>query len=507
MSKYVDITSVIQVIGNVYKNPSILELEDKYIISDEDFSDSFHKVVFGTIYNLYQLGSNKIDLKLINDYLSSRPKSEALYKANKGDEWLLKIAQESNEDAFNYYYNRLKKFSLLRAYEKIGIDVSDIYDPDNIFNAKKKEQQEEFFDNSSIEKIADLINNKIDAIRAKYVDNNFSTSKQAAEGILDLINQLEEEPYVGMPLYGALINSVNHGAVLKKLFLRSAPSGYGKTRMMVADACYIACDKIYDESFGWIKCGIKNPTLFIATEQDLSEIQTLMLAFISNVDESHILNGRYEGDEKERVLEAAKVLAESPLYIEELPDFSLKDVENTIKRNLRERGVTYIFYDYLHSSMKILEEITRRSGGVRLREDNILFMISSKLKEICVIYNVFIETSTQLSADWRESDTPDQNLLRGAKAIADRIDYGSLLLPLNNKDKESLAEIVENNGITMPNMKISVYKNRRGRYKGVYLWCNADLGTCRVNPVFCTDWSYQLINIENLKVVVRESAF
>ena len=64
------------------------------------------------------------------------------------------------------------------------------------------------------------------------------------------------------------------------------------TRSLIADACYISCDQIYDESFGWIKCGANQPVLFITTEQELEEVQTMMLAFISNVNEEHILNGR-----------------------------------------------------------------------------------------------------------------------------------------------------------------------------------------------------------------------
>lgn len=63
--------------------------------------------------------------------------------------------------------------------------------------------------------------------------------------------------------------------------------------------------------------------------------------------------------------------------------------------------------------MKILEEVTRRSGGVRLREDNILFMLSIKLKDICNINDVFIFSATQLNGNYIDSDTPDQNLLRG----------------------------------------------------------------------------------------------
>ena len=64
------------------------------------------------------------------------------------------------------------------------------------------------------------------------------------------------------------------------------------------------------------------------------------------------------------------------MYVEELPDFSLRDIESTIKRNVRDNQVKYVFHDYIHTSLKILEEITKRTGGVKLREDNILFMIS-----------------------------------------------------------------------------------------------------------------------------------
>ena len=50
-----------------------------------------------------------------------------------------------NQEAMRHfdYYNRLKKFSLLRAYDNCGIDVSDIYDIDNILDTKKKQLQED----------------------------------------------------------------------------------------------------------------------------------------------------------------------------------------------------------------------------------------------------------------------------------------------------------------------------------------------------------------------------
>lgn len=504
VSKFVDITSIMQVIGCVFNTPQLLDYTDKYVITDEDFPDQFHKIAFGAIYKIHELGAEKITVNNILDYLSSRPKSEAIFIKQKGEEWLMKVSENATSASFDYYYNRLKKMTLLRAYDNFGIDVSFIYDPNNILDTKKKQLQEENLDNSSLEQIADKIDGRIDEIRSQYVDGSFGEAAQAGEGIFDLIDDLKKHPEVGVPLYGPLINTVTRGARLKKFYLRSAPTGVGKSRSMIADACYIACNRIYDETFGWIKNGTAEPTLYIATEQELGEIQTMMLAFLSNVNEEHILNGSYEGDEEDRVLEAARILSESPLYIEELPDFSLQDVEDKIKKNLRDHDIKYIFHDYIHTSMKILEEITRRSGGVKLREDNILFMLSTRLKDICNKYGVFIMSATQLNGQYTDADTPDQNLLRGAKAIADKIDYGSILLGVKEADYQALENILATNAFEKPNLKMSIYKNRRGRYKGLYLWCKADLGTCRVRPMFATTYDYEILSIDDIKIITDE---
>ena len=396
-SKYTDTTAVIQIIGCVFKKPSILDATDRYIISDEDFAEPFHRIVFGSIYNLYQQGAKQITLDTITDYLSNRQKHLGVFNQNKGEEWLIKAKEAANLNTFDYYYNRLKKFSLLRAYDNNGIDVSDIYDVDNLLDIHKHAQQEDALDNSSLLEIAQKIDTKIDNIRIQFVDNTFGEALQAAQGIDDLLEQLAARPDVGVPMYGPLINTVTRGARLKKLYLRSAPTGHGKTRSMIADVCYVGCNEIYDEVFGWMRCGVGEPVLYITTEQELNEIQTLMLAFISNVNEDHIINFKFEGDELERVEHARDILKHSPVYVVELPDFSLQDVENIIKKNIRENGVKYIFHDYVMTSLKILEEIAGRSGGVKLREDNILFMLSRRLKDIANEYGVFVLSATQLN--------------------------------------------------------------------------------------------------------------
>ena len=342
-SKYVDSMSVMQVIGCIYRYPYLLEQTDKYFFHSEDFTERFHQTLFGTIYNLKTLGANKVEIIDIEKYLSDRPTRLAEYKARKGEEYLLKVYEMADIQKFEYYYNRMKKMTLLRTYDNFGLDVKWLYDPDEIIDMKKKQTQEDWLDNTSLEEIAITIDEKIEQIKMTFVDNAGGQAKQASDGIRSLKERLKETPEVGVPLFGPLINTVTRGARLKKFYLRSAPTGCGKSRSMIADVCNIACDEIWDEQMGWIKNGSAEPSLYITTEQELEEVQTMMLAFLSGVNEDVILNGSYKDDEEDRVDKAIEILENSPLYVEELPDFSLRDIENTIKRNVRDNGVSYVF--------------------------------------------------------------------------------------------------------------------------------------------------------------------
>jgi replicative DNA helicase len=504
VGKYVDIPSIIQVIGGIYLNPNLLDEDGKYFFNEEDFTEEFHKILFGSIYNLHELGAKEISINAIEDYLEQRPKSYAVYKTNKGQEYLQKLSKSVQLAAFDFYYNRMKKMTLLRMYQSIGMDLSWLYDIDNIMDVKKKQAQEDWLDNSSIEDIAEIIDKKITDIRLKYVDDASNGAELAGNGALELLERLRETPEAGYPLFGPLINTVTRGARLKKFYLRSAATGVGKTRAMIADACSIACDEIYDsKEEKWISNGTKEPTIFISTEQEKDEIQTMIIAFLSDVDEEHIISGEYYAGEWERVIYAANLLKRCPLYIEQLPDFSLKDIENTIKRGVREYDVKYVFFDYIHTSMKILSEVSSKTGVRGLREDNILFMISIRLKDMCNQYGIFIMTATQLNSSYITAQQYDQNLLRGAKSIADKIDCGMIMLEVDNDDRTALENVLAQGGFETPQIKISIYKNRRGRYKGILLWCKANRGTCKIIPMFATNYQYELIPIEDLKITVK----
>ena len=226
-SKYYDSSSVVQVIGCTMKNPSLLEEDGTYFYNESDFASDFHRVVFGCINNLYKMGAKSITCGDIENYLSNRPESKAIYDAGKGSVWLTEAMQNADLANFDYYYGRMKKMTLIRGYESCGLDMRFLYDPDELFNTKKKKEQEDYLDKLSLNEISDIIDNKIFEVRSRYVDNATDEAQQAGEGIFDLLNQLKEKPDLGTPLYGKYINTVTRGARLGKLYIRSAPTGVG----------------------------------------------------------------------------------------------------------------------------------------------------------------------------------------------------------------------------------------------------------------------------------------
>ena len=500
-SKYYDTTSAIQVIGCILNNPRLLDEDGIYDFRAEDFNNDFHKVVFGTLYNLHNMGAEKLNTKVVEDYLSEKEKSFAIYKANHGAEWLHQVYTQADILNFNYYYSRLKKMTLLRAYDNIGLDVSWIYDPDNILDLEKKQEQSKLLDDTPIEEIADMIDNKVLHIREYLVDGDMDESCQIGDDAEKLLEELKTNPAIGYPLYDKISSDIAMGARIGKFYLRSASTGTGKSRNAMADACYMSCSQIYEDG-EWKDIGEQIPTIFISVELDKSELQTMAWSFVANVPENHILENNYDFGEYERVVKAIQILKESKLFIEYLPDYNMKDIENCIKRNIRVNKCSCVFLDYITSSMKIIEEITRASGGMKIREDQILFLLSSKLKDIAAKYGVFIYSSTQLNNSFKQEKILDQGMLAGAKSIANRIDYGSIMVDMTPEDYEDLAGLLESHPeLGVPNIKLSIYKNRRGKTNRVICWQYADKGVSRYKTLFVTDYNLNLIDVYDKKEV------
>ena len=131
---------------------------------------------------------------------------------------------------FDYYYQRLKKMTLLRTYDEIGLDVSWIYDPDNIEDNRKKKRQEEYLEEKTLAELADEIDNKVLRVREMVIDNDEDESCQLGDGIEDLLMQIKQKPIEGNRLFDDYFSTITLGARQGCFYLRSGSTGTGNIR-------------------------------------------------------------------------------------------------------------------------------------------------------------------------------------------------------------------------------------------------------------------------------------
>ena len=260
------------------------------------------------------------------------------------------------------------------------------------------------------------------------------------------------------------------------LYLDGSIQGGGKSRKIVMNACKIAIPYYWDlDKNEWAYTGISEPTVIIITEQQINEVQTMILACISGLNEEIIKYGSYKGEEYKRMEEAVAYIEQSPLFIVHIPDFSIEDIKNVIKKYNREKAVCHFFFDYIFSSIKVMANMGGKLG-MGLKEHQFLLLFANELKTICQQMNVFMYTACQLNGEVVNATIKDQNVLAGSKALSNKIDFGSNALVPTPAELKKIEPILRHMmGVPIPNMATWVYKCRSGRITRVIIWSKYDL--------------------------------
>ena len=97
-----------------------------------------------------------------------------------------------------------------------------------------------------MEDILNVVRGKIAVIEENYLDKKKKHGQSAGAGLHDLFMELQLNPEIGLPLEGDILNYTVRGARPGKLYLNSAPTGQGKTRFMVGNACALALPRLME---------------------------------------------------------------------------------------------------------------------------------------------------------------------------------------------------------------------------------------------------------------------
>ena len=176
----IDKSSILQIFGSLMKTPNLLSQTDKYQLTPLDFSTKLDKYIFRAIENLYKRGANRISPIDVENYFETIEVAKLLFSKENGIEYLQDAEYLSDENNFDYYYQRLKKFNLLKSLKESGIDITDFY-IENPVDPRAIEINQKFED-LTIKEIIDSIKKKVLKAELEFNQDD-ATETQTAFGI------------------------------------------------------------------------------------------------------------------------------------------------------------------------------------------------------------------------------------------------------------------------------------------------------------------------------------
>ncbi len=250
----------------------------------------------------------------------------------------------------------------------------------------------------------------------------------------------------------------------------------------------------------WESTGNAEKVLYVMTEQDPAEIQTMILSYLTGVNEEAFLYGTFTERQKERIKIAIEIMRKykDNLLFARIPDPCAAVVKNLFRRYSLQTGVNYFFFDYIFSSPAMLNEYR----DLKLPEYVCLRLFTTALKNLAIELNAFILTSTQISNDDGNGGFKDFHNIQGSKQVVNLADLGCIA-SRPTKEELKIAEGFKKKFpfSQTPNYIIDIFKNRRGKNTMCRIWSYMDLGTCRKEDLFITYADNNLMSEEDFELL------
>ena len=472
-----------QVLGCLMKHPQYLSEVDKYCFVLTDFPSRFEKYIFTAIQGLYFNGATTITAVDVENYLSSDSVAKKTFEIQNGVDYLQDIEDFTNEDNFPYYYNKLKKLNLLKDLKKQGMDISDFYVED--LTSIEAQEINSKFESLSIPDIIGSIKKKLLKLETTYAKSDEVQVENFADTIDEFMEELDESCDIGLPVQGRIYNHVIGGAVKGTLTIRSGSSGLGKTRSAVGDACLLAYPIRYNSTTcKWEQVGSCEKVLFIITEQSFKEVKKMILAYLTDINEARFKYKDFSDRELQVINQAIEIIKKyrENFIIVKIPDPNIELVKAMVRENCLLNDIGYVFYDYVFISPSLLNEFR----GFNLRNDEVLLLMTTALKDLAVELNVALFTATQVNANADNSkEIRNEASLAGGRATINKADNGAIMARPTKEELDILKPIIENYGV--PNVVTDIFKVRSGEWTQVRIWSIVDLGRMKREDLFITD--------------------
>lgn len=255
----------IQFVGAIYGNPELLVDYGYYVRPKYDFSDDATRFFFEQAQIMYQTVTQTFNKTNVSVFMSEESERSQLYRKYGGWRTVESWIKLSSDDEFDVRscFDRLKKYSLLREYERRGFNTSFI----------RRHRKFDFMTAKDIYKMIRGQADKINTVIMGDSDIDVLNSK-----VNDMIDSCLDTPDQGFTIPFPILNEVFMGMQKKTIMAVAAMSNAGKSRLMIKLVAYATLV-------------LKKKTLVLLNEMPVEKMRKALLTTVINNPEYKELHG------------------------------------------------------------------------------------------------------------------------------------------------------------------------------------------------------------------------
>jgi len=373
--------------------------------------DEFYRDAHRTIFRVFQLlfdGNQPIDLITVADLLAERNELESV----GGATYLASLAELVPSAANVAAYARIiKEKALLRRLIQAANEITS-----SCYSGGK-----------SVEEILDSAESTIFSVTERSLRSSYHPIKDVMKKTVEVIENFHEYHGVsGVPSHFTELDKLTAGFQPSDLIIIAARPSMGKTALALNIARNAAVDS-----------GI--PVGFFSLEMSKEQLAMRLLCSEARVDSQKIRSGFLSSQEGGKMISAASVFLEAPIFIDDTPALSALELRAKARRMMAERGLGMVIVDYL--------QLMRGREGAERREQEIS-EISRALKALAKELYIPVIALSQLNrkVEERHDKRPQLSDLRESGAIEQDADVIAFIYRDEMYSRESadkgIAEVI-----------------------------------------------------------------
>jgi len=360
------------------------------IVEVEDFYRESHRKIFLVFLELYEQ-NQPIDLVTVCEALQKKQQLEEVGGATFLASLVEVIPTASN---IAYYAKIVKEKSILRK-----LITSATY----IINQCVAPTDE------NIEEILDKAEQTIFEVSEERIQTSYYPLKDVIKSTFQTIQSItQKDSYItGIPTGFFDFDRLTSGFQPSDLIIIAGRPSMGKTAFALNIAANAASKH-------------KIPVGIFSLEMSKEQLTTRMLCAEAKVDSQKLRSGFLAEHDWQLLIEAASVLSEAPIFIDDTPAISVLELRAKARRLKSEHNISLIIIDYL--------QLMKGKSGNERREQEIS-EISRSLKALAKELNIPVVALSQLNrkVEDRENKRPRLADLRESGAIEQDADLIAFL--------------------------------------------------------------------------------